>query len=478
MINKKTAREIIYLILAFLGASNILLNTYKYGIGLTDDSVNYIYSGIHLLQMKGFYNYDGSIFINWPPLYSLIISIISGIGFDIYTALIIFNAIIFGLTVYLLGKLSEIIFTSSIIKILYVTTLTFSFQMLFIFTRAWSETIFILLIIIIILTLLKNPEQNVIYLILFLSLCVLTRYLGISLVISYYIYFAFIKTGTSKPLKTYSSKTLLISAIAIIPTCLWFIRNRLMTNNITNISFNSTESLFSNINRLLEYTSALFIPESIDAQIRILLLVVLGGFTMWFFIKSKVYSDNKLITLISIIYIISLLIISNIFKFDNISYRFLIPVYFILLALIIRTLEVLILKLNNKITKVLLSIFLALTIIFPIEKGIKHTFINYNDGIEGFNSIEWKESETIEYIESYDKNSKIYSNSPAGIYVNTGLSTYRISNYPHERLKGTLRVIFKKSLPEIDNVPDLLNTISQNDSIIYLKDSYIIITKN
>ncbi|MFA7360222.1 MAG: hypothetical protein WC139_04225 [Candidatus Kapaibacterium sp.] len=251
-----------------------------------------------------------------------------------------------------------------------------------------------------------------------------------------------------------------------------------MTNNITNISFNSTESLFSNINRLLEYTSALFIPESIDAQIRILLLVVLGGFTMWFFIKSKVYSDNKLITLISIIYIISLLIISNIFKFDNISYRFLIPVYFILLALIIRTLEVLILKLNNKITKVLLSIFLALTIIFPIEKGIKHTFINYNDGIEGFNSIEWKESETIEYIESYDKNSKIYSNSPAGIYVNTGLSTYRISNYPHERLKGTLRVIFKKSLPEIDNVPDLLNTISQNDSIIYLKDSYIIITKN
>ncbi len=478
MINKKTAREIIYLILAFLGASNILLNTYNYGIGLTDDSVNYIYSGTHLLQMKGFYNYDGSIFINWPPLYSLIICIISGIGFDIYTALIIFNTIIFGLTIYLLGKLSEIIFTSSTIKILYVTTLTFSFQMLFLFTRAWSETIFILLIIIIILTLLKNPEQNVVYLLLFLSLCVLTRYLGVSLVISYYIYLTFIKNGTSKPLKTYSNNAILISLFAIIPTCLWLIRNRLMTNNITNISINSPESLFSNFYKLLEYTSALFIPESIDAQIRIFLLAVLGGFTMWFFIKSKVYSDNKLITLISIIYIISLLIISSIFKFDNISYRFLIPVYFILLALIIRTLEGLMLKSDNPITKVLFSIILAGIMIFPLEKGIKHTLINYNGGIEGFNSIKWKESETIEYIESYAKNSKIYSNSPAGIYVNTGLSTYRISNYPEERLEGTLRIIFKKSLPEIDNVPDLRDTISQNDSIIYLKDSYIIITKN
>ena len=167
-------------------------------------------------------------------------------------------------------------------------------------------------------------------------------------------------------------------------------------------------------------------------------------------------------------------------KFDSLSYRFLIPIYFVLLILVIYPVEHFIIYSGKKYIKVLSWIALSVIFIFPAEKGIKHTLINFNNGVEGYHSKTWVESETIKYVKTNLYNQNIFSNSVGGVYANTGLVTKKFSDTtrynPNE--SGVVQVIFNKNLPEIDIVPDLSGTISAKDSIIYFYDSYIIFRKN
>jgi len=151
-----------------------------------------------------------------------------------------------------------------------------------------------------------------------------------------------------------------------------------------------------------------------------------------------------------------------------------------LLILVIYPFEYFIINSGKKYVKVLSWIALSAIFVFPVEKGIKHTFINYNNGVEGFHSKTWVESETIKYVKTNLYNQNIFSNSVSGIYANTGLVTKKFSDttkyIPYE--SRTVQVIFNKNLPEIETVPDLSGTLSAKDSIIYFHDSYIIFRKN
>jgi len=175
-------------------------------------------------------------------------------------------------------------------------------------------------------------------------------------------------------------------------------------------------------------------------------------------------------------YICLLLLISCTLKFENISARYLSPIYFIVLIYILSSAEYLLINLSKNIQRILVWSIVIIILVFPIEKGLKHTFINYKNGIEGFSSKTWKESETIKYIKANLYHYNIYSNSVAGIYANTGKKTNRISNYSpnSEGQNLTARVVFKNTLPAVNSIPDLIKTTSDKDSIVYMSDSYII----
>jgi hypothetical protein len=122
--------------------------------------------------------------------------------------------------------------------------------------------------------------------------------------------------------------------------------------------------------------------------------------------------------------------------------------------------------------------FLAF-MVFPIEKGIKHTIINFSSGIYGFHSRKWQNSETIDYINNNLRNSNIYSNSIAGIYANTGLESKRISNFiiGKNREENVTLIIFNNTLPAIDSILDTKKYICIKDSVIDFDDSFIIIKR-
>ena len=243
MLNKRAVRETLYIFLAISGAIMVFLNTRNYGPGITDDSLNYIYSGTHLNLLKGFYNFDGSVFINWPPLYSFIIFLLSCVSSDIFLSLTIFNITLCFLTVLLIGKTAEHVFTLPAVKIMYTATLTFSYQILYIYSRVWSETAFLTLVILITLLIIRNPESSRNkYILILSSLCLLTRYLGISVLISYFIYQVFWKPRSNNGTIINRTKIILYGLLTILPSLMWLVRNKIAADNLTSLHTNSINS--------------------------------------------------------------------------------------------------------------------------------------------------------------------------------------------------------------------------------------------
>ncbi len=472
----RITHRILYIVFASAGAVLILINTLNYGMGLTDDSVNYIFSGYHLNTLNGFYNYDGSAFINWPPLYPLIIFLLSVFGSDLNLIMIIFNSALYFITIILIGKLSEHIFSNASVKIIFTSALAFSFHLLFLYVRVWSETIFTTLLVLLLLLLIQSNNTNKNVFILFLmSLCLLTRYLGISIIITYYLYKVFLETGEDNRSKKYHITAILLSILTFVPALMWIIRNKIISGNITGLGFGNLENTPKSAYQLLSSASSLFIPESINVNIRIGIFLIIISALIVVCIKQNIEGKHKkLLYLFSLSYICVLLIVSGVFSFDGLSLRFVLPVYFVLLIIILYPLDYLINKTNNTKTRALLYSFVIMIVLFPVEKGIKHTYMNFNNGIEGFYSKKWKESETIKLIKRDFSSSRIYSNSTAGIYANTGLETKRISTYNNDSISGAVLIIFNNYLPAIDFIPELSKFASEKDSVLYLEDSDII----
>lgn len=482
MTGNKINHYTLYLLLALSGAVIILINTWNYGIGLTNDSINYVYSGINLAALKGLFNYDGTVFITWPPLYSALISFISFSGINVYTAMLVFNVFLYSLTVYLLFVLSDILFSKFVIKILFTLALTLSYHLLFIYTKIWSETIFITLFILIIILVLKNNTsfKNG-YVWSLLILLTLTRYIGVSVSIAWFIICIYYYTKPDPWKKTVTLKTFAILTLSLLPVIIWLIRNMYLTRNITHLKLNTFASFGGNFYHLLNSLSSMFFPESFLPIARISLFVLLLIIICFIQIKvSRANTNFKILGIFISAYIGFLFLSSGILSFEKISPRYILPVYFILMAFLFRFLDTLLSKPRNTIHRGLIITSLVLVCVFPVGKGLKHSYINCLNGIEGFHSKTWVESETIKYVNANLYNQNVYSNSASGIYANTGLVTKKFSDTtkynPNE--SGVVQVIFNKNLPEIETVTDLAGTLSVKDSIIYFYDSYIIVRKN
>lgn len=472
----KINREIIYAIFAVSGSIMISINTWNYGVGLSNDSVNYIYSGVNLFKLKGFYSVDSLPFINWPPLYPVVIFLLSIFNSSIYSLILYFNIILFSFTILLIGKLAEEIFYSPFTKIIYTFILTFSFQYLYIYTRAWSETIFIPLVVFVILLIIKDFNDKYIYLLLFL--CVFTRYIGISLLFSYFFYKAYIKKD-----KVFNSnnflKFIIYDSIILFLLFLWIIRSYLLSTKLEDLFiYVKIGSIINNTFHAYNSISALFIPESFNAFIRSFLFFLMIIFIIIIYRRLKI--NNKVLKIsyyFSAIYILMLVVLSSVMMLDEIAQRFVTPIYFVILIFFILPFDYYLKTSKKKEYKILISLCLLSFAIFPIEKGIKHTLINHKNGLVGFHSREWIESESIKYIRSNLFNYNIYSNSAEGIYSNTGFKSKRLSNYFDNNDTNSVRIVFNDNLPLIYDIPDLMNHLSYYDSIIYFNDSYIIFSR-
>ena len=149
MTGDKIGKNGYLLALSLLGIFLVLIATSKYGIGLTPDSISYISAARNLVHQNQLVKYDGSQFLHWPPLYPLMLALFELAGVHAFIGARFLNALLFGGIVYLFG----ILFirssrTAGKISILCAPlSVLLSIPLLQLAINAWSEPLFIFLII-------------------------------------------------------------------------------------------------------------------------------------------------------------------------------------------------------------------------------------------------------------------------------------------------------------------------------------------
>ena len=90
--------------IAALGVALTLAREITYGAGLHEDSINYVSVARNLLAGAGFYEFTGNAYALWPPLYPLLLAAVSLGVFDPLDVAGPLNAVIFGLTIFVVGR--------------------------------------------------------------------------------------------------------------------------------------------------------------------------------------------------------------------------------------------------------------------------------------------------------------------------------------------------------------------------------------
>lgn len=94
--------------MALLGVILILIQTSRFGAGLTYDSIRYISGARNIADGNGYFSYSGQPIALWPPLYSGILAMFYlAFGLDPLYSAIYLGALIFAVIIISTGLLAE-----------------------------------------------------------------------------------------------------------------------------------------------------------------------------------------------------------------------------------------------------------------------------------------------------------------------------------------------------------------------------------
>ena len=221
--------------LAVLGGVLVLLHEVTYGATLEWDSVTYIAVARNLLAGNGFFqSYDGAYYVYWPPLFPGLLALASLSIFDPHEVAGLVNAIAFGLTIFFAGRWLRKRIESWGLVLWGCLAITLSAPLIQNTVWVISEPVFILFTLLALVETEKflNTER-LSYLIrsaLFTALACLTRYSGISIVITTVLLLLF---KSAKPFWKRSGIIAVHSVIAITPLGIWLLRNLLVSGTLT-----------------------------------------------------------------------------------------------------------------------------------------------------------------------------------------------------------------------------------------------------
>lgn len=445
---KSNLKEKIYFsILALVGFTVIFITTHPYDLGFTSDSVEYITAARSFLNGQGLLMLNGEPMVWWPPIYPIIVSIISYVfSIDAVYSARFLNAVVFGLIVYLSGELiKRIIQPNLALTVLFTIALLFSNQIIQMALMALSELLFIAFVLLYLICLdsysKTNQSKYIIYLSIIVVLSALTRYIGIILIPAGIISIWLVNENTYKQK---ISHLITFSVLSILPVIIWLIRNYILSNSFFGFRFPAEYSLTENLKNLVNILLNWYLPNASKnySGLTIIVLLVCSIYfilTVIGLVKKNRNVFNKYFPILIFIffYTSSLLYLVMNVGIDKISNRLLAPIYIpftLLIYFVITTLSNI--EINKwargKFLTYLLIILFIVQNVFTSFESLKH---HYENG-EGFFHRSWRESSLIKYSLNHNIFSSglsIYSNFPNAIYLLTNHKCLKTASPDFER---------------------------------------------
>jgi hypothetical protein len=427
--------KIILGLLGFVGASIILILTSHYGTGLTPDSVAYISAARNLSEGNGFLTYNGTHLVAQPPLYPILLAVIKKIFFiDPVISAGYVNAILFGLIIYFSGLLLFRYLKSFALVLLGTVFVLISYVLVQTSLMALTEPLFIFLVILVIYFFEKyQSKKDFVSFFLFsisVAMACLTRYTGITIVLTGVICICLWGKGSSKEKFLHS---LVFIIITIIPVGIWILRNYVISGTLIGQRAESSYTLVQNLEYFYLTVFPWFLPLNSNSICFIIILLIVTALVLYRIKSCKSWNNNasKLIgpTLLFVLFYSATIVVSSTTTaYDKISDRLLsptyIPIVIILFFITDKGLSRLAKSINRKLVTGLFVIIIVMLMRYP-AKNTKRIIDEYqNLSGWGYSCNLWKESETIKYLsqnKTLSNNCTLISNEPAAVYILTNL---------------------------------------------------------
>ena len=215
--------------LAVLGAVLILARQVTYGVGLSADFVTYLSTARSLLAGEGFIQIHGWPYLHWPPLYPMLLAAASLFAFDPYDVAGPLNAVVFGLTLFVAGQYLRRHVQHHFLVLWACLAIMLAIPLTRVASHAISEAPFILFVTLSLVrmsTFLDTGKRSdLIWAAAFASLAFLTRYIGVTVIITTLPLLVFQRAAV--PLEK-AKRVGLYLLIAALPVVLWLLRNVLV----------------------------------------------------------------------------------------------------------------------------------------------------------------------------------------------------------------------------------------------------------
>jgi len=351
----------VYLIFFVLAILTLSLGISKHGIGLKNDSLSFIFCAEKLANGEGLTHYDGRVFHEWPPLVPIILAGPMLIGIPPEITGTVMNMVLFGLLAVFTGKaISENTYNNFFI-ICGMSLAILSRPNYLSSTFLMSEIPFNTFVVASLLSLhfyLKDGKRKYFWiLILMTALACLTRYFGITLVITGVVVLFF--HGMEKTFRKKIRDPFIFGALSSLPTTIYIMRNYFLTGTFVGDRYPARFGILYNLYRSSYHIVHWVIPRWIPAVIwvplaflLILIAAIIAFHALYMIIKGGRNTNIiRIFGYFAVIYFLYLIFSASMVGFDPLNDRFFSPIYVPVIIVMIISLDDMYSKMLPKIMR-------------------------------------------------------------------------------------------------------------------------------
>jgi hypothetical protein len=419
---------------ALVGILFICFLTRHSGLGISPDSIYYTSTADNLLKGEGFYQFDGKPFVMFPVGFPFILAFIKlFFGNTFFQIIPFFNALLFGITIYVVGLIVEKNNTSRYVKWAILLVISFSPSLLEVYTMLWSETVFITEVVLFIYFGSKYfTHFNVISLLIIAFIAAIatdTRLAGVAVIATgCYLILMSGNLNWSKKVQHIILFGIFSSSIIVVN----LIRNRILTQTLTGNRQKGVTPLLENVKYYGLVLSNWFPFSKWTNSIPVIIgCVFIGMISIIFIFKRNNFKNqffqNSVVSF-TLIYSIFMLTVATISRFETINNRLLAPFYIPCILTIGIHLNNWYRALKSSQIKFMMGLIFGLIVVTTLFQYGKVDLAMYNEnnegGIGGYSDDDWRfHSGVLNFLADhplfFKTNETIFSNAAHAVYYKT-----------------------------------------------------------
>ncbi len=429
-------------LLGLIAIGMVLLSTSRFGVGVTPDSTAYLTTAENLLAGKGYLWGHDQPFTGWPPLFPTLLAAVGLTGIDPVVAARLINALAMGGIVLISGRVFARHIQSKALTIVATLSTAFSLPLLNTSVMAWTEPVFVLLIVLFLVQMGTFLRRRVIWPLLgaglFAALSSIQRYTGVTVILTGAM--VVVMTRSEAPLARRLKQAGVFLCVACAPLTVWAIRNYTLTSMLTgNERVPSRYPLQENISDSFNTITTWFWPVTVALSTRLVIvgIILLVATAAFFLSRYKTERKTRPDTLdlwpaimFVLVYLPFMIYSHQKGVYDErMEDRYLVPIFVPLFWLIFvgldraRMLLALTSKTPDKRGFIIIGIC-AFWLYHPITRSheLISSWMRYGTG--GYSTAAWQQSKIVDWLRNHplQAGESVYSNAPDALHLLTGIS--------------------------------------------------------